>query len=128
MKSHRFNLIHCPATGIPHFTDARYGSLTATPPPGCVPSHWDMYFSLRCRRPGETLLDAVAPVCAEVRAEHGVLMTDLGVEGLWEWSCDGQDGHGAAIVAQLLLMAADRGQQLGYSVDDLLRFLRTAAG
>ncbi|WP_251015319.1 hypothetical protein [Streptomyces sp. ISL-99] len=85
------------------------------------------YFGLRCVRPGTTLLEAVGVVCAEIRAEHGLLMTDLGIEKLWESSSDGTDGWGAEIVGQLLLMAAERGPKLGYSVDDLVRFLRTAA-
>lgn len=55
-------------------------------------------------------------------------MSDLGIEKLWEWSQDGTDGWGAEIVGQLLLMAAERGPKLGYDVDDLVRFLRTAAG
>jgi hypothetical protein len=52
----------------------------------------------------------------------------LGIEKLWEWSPDGTDGWGAKIVGQVLLMAAERGPRLGYGVDDLVRFLRTAAG
>ncbi|GGV54010.1 hypothetical protein GCM10010277_52400 [Streptomyces longisporoflavus] len=66
-------------------------------------------------------------LCAEIRAEHGLLMTDPGIEKLWEWSSDGTDGWGAEIVGQLLLMAAERGPKLGYDVDDLVRFLRRAA-
>jgi hypothetical protein len=125
---HRFTLIHCPVGEYPRAGDPRYDGLRSAPPEGCRVEDVGEYFGLRCERPGATLLDAVADVCAEIRAEHGVLMTDLGIEKLWEWSSDGTDGWGAEIVGQLLLMAAERGPKLGYSVDDLVRFLRTAAG
>ncbi|MFI6650794.1 hypothetical protein ACIBI8_24720 [Streptomyces sp. NPDC050529] len=125
---HRFTLIHCPVGEYPRVDDPRYDGIRSSPPEGCHVEDVGEYFGLRCERPGVTLLDAVAGVCAEVRAEHGVLMTDLGVEKLWEWSSDGADGWGATIVSQLLLMAAERGPRLGYDVDDLVRFLRTAAG
>ncbi|WP_244291269.1 hypothetical protein [Streptomyces subrutilus] len=85
------------------------------------------YVGLRCERPGAQLLDAVAETCREVRAEHGLLMSDLGIEKPGEWAQDGTDGWGAEIVGQLLLMAAERGPKLGYSAEDLVRFLRTAA-
>ncbi|WP_239516076.1 MULTISPECIES: hypothetical protein [unclassified Streptomyces] len=124
----RFTLIHCPVGVGPGCDDARYDGLKAQPPQGCVPGEIGGYFGLRCERPGARLLDAVADTCAEVRAGHGLLMTDLGIEKLWEWSSDGPDGWGAEIVGQLLLMAAERGPELGYSVDDMARFLRTAAG
>ncbi len=123
----RFNLLHCPVVDYPKFDDPRYDALKARPPEGCEVRDFGGYFGLRCERPGATLLDAVAVLCAEIRAEHGLLMTDLGIEKLWEWSSDGTDGWGAEIVGQLLLMAAERGPALGYSVDDLVRFLRTAA-
>ncbi|MGW8888624.1 hypothetical protein [Streptomyces sp. NPDC055749] len=125
---HRFTLIHCPVGEYPRADDSRYDGIRAQPPEGCAVEDVGEYFGLRCERAGETLLAAVAEVCAEIRAEHGVLMTDLGIEKLWEWSADGTDGWGAEIVGQLLLMAAERGPRLGYSVDDLVRFLRTAAG
>ncbi|MGW7071464.1 amidase [Streptomyces sp. NPDC054855] len=108
--------------------DPRYAAITAAPPAGCTAERFGEYFGLRCERPGATLLDAVGELCAEIRAEHGLLMTDLGIEKLWEWSSDGTDGWGAEIVGQLLLMAAERGPKLGYDVDDLVRFLRRAAG
>ncbi|WP_228447258.1 amidase [Streptomyces paludis] len=128
MNSYRFNLLHCLAEGLPDLHDPRYDVLKSAPPGGCSAGRYGDYFCLRCERPGVNLLDAVAPVCAEVRGASGVLMTDLGVEGLWEWTADGPDGHGATIVAQLLLMAAERGSLIGYGVEDLVRFLRTAAG
>ncbi|MGW0310126.1 amidase [Streptomyces flavidovirens] len=124
---HRFSLIHCPVEEYPRFQDPRYDALRACPPDGCEVQEFGEYFGLRCVRPGATLLEAVGVLCAEIRAEHGLLMTDLGIEKLWEWSSDGTDGWGAEIVGQLLLMAAERGPKLGYSVDDLVRFLRTAA-
>lgn len=72
------------------------------------------------------MLDAVAGVCAEVRAGHGFLLTDLGVEKLWEFMGDGTDGYGAMITGQLLLMAVHRAELLGYSTDDLVRFVSAA--
>ncbi|MEW1724915.1 amidase [Streptomyces sp. NPDC093109] len=128
VNSYRFNLLHCLAEGTPDLHDPRYEVLKSTPPAGCSAGRYGDYFALRCERAGVNLLDAVAPVCAEVRGASGVLMTDLGVEGLWEWTADGPDGHGAVVVAQLLLMAAERGSLIGYGVEDLVRFLRTAAG
>ena len=124
----RFTLIHDPVGEYPGYDDPRYDALKARPPEGCEVKRLDEYFGLRCVRPGDRLLDAVAELCAEIRAEHGLLMSDLGIEKLYEWSEDGTDGWGAEIVGQLLLMAAVRGPRLGYSVDDLVRFLRTAAG
>ncbi|MFE3825808.1 amidase [Streptomyces sp. NPDC059092] len=124
---HRFRLIHCEAEGAPDFYAPRYGVLRSAPPQGCSVEPYGDYFCLRCERPGVTLLAAVAVLCAEIREEYGVLMTDLGIEGLWDWTADGTDGRGAAIVGQLLLMAAERGPLLGYDVDDLVEFLRTAA-
>ncbi|MER5933861.1 hypothetical protein [Streptomyces sp. NPDC002054] len=121
----RFTLIHCPVMGRPGFDDPRYAGLKAQPPQGCTVEDIGGYFGLRCERPGARLLDAVADTCREIRAEHGLLMTDLGIEKLWEWSADGTDGWGAEIVGQLLLMAAERGPRLGYSGDDLVQFLRT---
>ncbi|MFI5632862.1 hypothetical protein ACIA8E_26475 [Streptomyces sp. NPDC051664] len=125
---HRFTLAHCPVAEYPHADDPRYDGIRARPPEGCAVEDLGSYFGLRCERPAATLLEAVADVCAEIRAEHGLLMTDLGIEKLWEWASDGSDGWGAEIVGQLLLMAAERGPKLGYSTDDLERFLRTAAG
>ncbi|MFG2236269.1 hypothetical protein ACGFNX_40855 [Streptomyces sp. NPDC048723] len=119
----RFTLIHCPVGEQPS-----YERIEARPPQGCVVEYFGGYFGLRCERPGARLLDAVAETCREIRTEHGLLMSDLGIEKLWEWSKDGTDGWGAEIVGQLLLMAAERGPRLGYSTDDLVRFLRTAAG
>ncbi|WP_329065158.1 amidase [Streptomyces sp. NBC_01429] len=128
VNRYEFNLLHCLAEGLPDLDDPRYAPVKAAPPPGCSAGRYGDFFCLRCERQGQNLLDAVAPVCAEVRAASGVLMTDLGVEGLWEWKADGRDGHGATVVAQLLLMAAERASLIGYGVDDLVRFLRTAAG
>ncbi|MFE6846885.1 amidase [Streptomyces sp. NPDC057686] len=124
----RFTLIHWPVGECARSEDARYGGLKARPPQGCAVEEIGGYFGLRCERPGARLLDAVAELCGEVRTGHGLLMTDLGIEELWEWSADGTDGWGAEIVGQLLLMAAERAPKLGYGTDDLVAFLRTAAG
>ncbi|MEV6676130.1 hypothetical protein AB0N09_04575 [Streptomyces erythrochromogenes] len=124
----RFTLIHNPVDGGTGGGDPRYAAVRARPPRGCLADDVEGRFALRCERPGGRLLDAVADTCAEVRREHGLLMTDLGIEKLWEWSADGPDGWGAEIVGQLLLMAAERGPKVGYSVADMARLLRTAAG
>lgn len=123
---HEFNLLHYPCQGpTPSFDEPRYDALKAHPPTGCIPEDFGGLFGLRCSRTGPTLLDAVAEVCREINAAHGILMTDLGVEKLWEWASDGRSGFGATITGQLLLMAVERGTALGYSVEDLARFLRT---
>ncbi|GLV90288.1 hypothetical protein ACR3S4_13805 [Streptomyces sp. CH8.1] len=100
--------------------DPRHDTLRARPPQGCVVDESEGCFTLRCERPGGRLLDAVAATCAEIRDEHGLLMSGLGA--------DGPGDRGALNVGRLLLMAADRGPHVGYSVDDLARFLRTAGG
>ncbi|MFB6616280.1 hypothetical protein ACFCV9_19070 [Streptomyces sp. NPDC056367] len=123
----RFTLLHCPVGECPEFEDARYEGLKARPPQGCSVEEVGGYFGLRCERPGARLLDAVAETVREVHREHGLLMNDLGVEKLWEWSADGTDGWGAEIVGQLLLMAAERGPRVGYGADDLVRLMRRAA-
>nr|WSW45212.1 hypothetical protein OG296_19960 [Streptomyces sp. NBC_01001] len=124
----RFTLIHWPVGEGARFADARYDGLKARPPQGCTVEEIGGRFGLRCERPGARLLDAVADLCGEIRTGHGLLMTDLGIEKLWEWSADGTDGWGAEIVGQLLLMAAERAPRLGYGADDLVAFLRAAAG
>lgn len=125
---HEFHLLHVTQSWpAPDYEDPIYDAIKADPPEGCVPDDFGGLFGLRCERRAPTLLDAVAEVCHEVRTAHGLLMTDLGIEKLWEWSPDGRDGFGATIVGQLLLMASSRGQQLGYDIEDLVRFIRTAA-
>ncbi|GAA0302331.1 hypothetical protein GCM10010302_46020 [Streptomyces polychromogenes] len=124
----RFTLLHRPAGECPPYEDPRYDRLRARPPRGCVAEPVGGGFGLRCERPGARLLDAVAATCAEVREGYGLLLCDLGVEKVQEWVEDGPDGWGAEIVGQLLLMVAERGPRLGYSVEDLAGFLRMAAG
>ncbi|MEU7552346.1 hypothetical protein AB0B01_08275 [Streptomyces sp. NPDC044571] len=125
---HRFTLIHCPVDGSSEEDEPRYEAIRVRPPRGCVVEDVGGCFGLRCERPGARLLDAVAELCGEIRAGYGLVMADLGIEKLWEWSQDGTDGWGAEIVGQLLLMAAERAPKLGYSTDDLVTFLRTASG
>lgn len=128
MPIHEFNLLHYPTGATrPGFDDPRFDAIKADPPDGCSPHDFGGIFGLRCRRPAPTLLAAVAAACEETRATHGIQFQDLGVEKLWEWSPDGRDGLGATIVGQLLLMAAHRGEQLGYSVDEMTEFLHTVA-
>jgi hypothetical protein len=126
--THDFQLLHVPQEWPgPSYDDPRYDTIKADPPAGCVPEDFGGLFGLRCQRVAPTLLDAVAEVCHEVKTKHGLVLSDLGIEKLWEWSADGRDGFGATIVGQLLLMASSRGQLLGYDVEDLVRFLRTVA-
>ncbi|MFJ8163544.1 hypothetical protein ACIRBY_21835 [Streptomyces sp. NPDC096136] len=125
---HRFTLVHRPVDDYPAPDDPCYAALRARPPGGCVPEEADGCFALRCERPGARLLDAVAATCAEIRDGYGLLMADLALARPEEWSADGSDGWGAEAVGQLLLMAAERGPKLGYSVEDLAGFLRVAAG
>lgn len=84
-------------------------------------------FTIRCRRWAPTLLDAVGSVVAHA-AHYGVVFDDLGVlhNRLAEWYSDGRNGRSATITIQLLLMAAVRGRELGYSRDDLARLLTLA--
>jgi hypothetical protein len=123
---HEFVLLHYTVSPAPGYDDPRYDALKANPPAGCTPAEFDGIFGLACHREGPTQLAAVAELCNEINTAHGLLMTDLGIEKLWEFVADGHDGFGASIVAQLLLMAAERAPLLGYTIDDLAGFLRTA--
>lgn len=118
---HRFSLVHedFEATG---FGDERYAGVRKRPPEGCVPVDRG-YFALECERPGRTLLDAVTDTVREVRREHGLLMTGMGVEKPDEWSGTDRNGHAAVIVGHLLLTAAHRARLLGYGRKDLVRLL-----
>ncbi|MCK2245411.1 MULTISPECIES: hypothetical protein [unclassified Crossiella] len=122
----QFTLLHCPCVPPdPRFDDPCHDAIKASPPVGCTPVEVGGLFGLDCRREAPTLLEAVAAVCAEVTSAHGIALRDLSVEKLWEFSCDGPNGWGATIVGQLLLMAAERGALLGYSIEDLIGFLST---
>src|SRR5262249_1788686 len=118
MPIHEFNLLHYPCRyPATRFDDPRYDTIKASPPAGCVPENFDEVFGLQCRRAAPTLLDAVAEVCAEVNATHGILLNDLGLEKLWEFAPDGPNGFGATVTGQLLLMAAHRASLLGYTTE-----------
>jgi hypothetical protein len=124
--AHEFVLLHYPCQyPMPRFDDPRYDAIKASPPAGCTPDNFNNVFGLQCQRAAPTLLDAVAEVCAEVNATHGILLNDLGLEKLWEFTSDGPNGFSATLVSQLLLMAAHRASLLGYTTDDLTRFLNT---
>jgi hypothetical protein len=125
-REHEFVLLHYPVSPAPGYDDPRYDALKASPPAGCTPADFDGIFGLNCHRQGPTLLAAVADLCNEINTAHGILMTDMGIEKLWEFVADGHDGFGASIVTQLLLMAAERARLLDYTIDDLAEFLRTA--
>ncbi|MFF2660116.1 amidase [Kitasatospora sp. NPDC058032] len=93
-------------------------------PAGCA-VRADGPFFLECEQRAETLLEAVGQVVGAVRASDGLFLNDLGVEKLEEWSADGLNGFGAETVAQLLLLAVYRAELLGYTADDLVRFIRS---
>ncbi|CAL9367139.1 hypothetical protein [Streptomyces sp. enrichment culture] len=127
---HRFLLVHEEEDEDCGFGDERYAGLRAGPPEGCVPVDRGC-FALECQRPGRTLLDAVAGTVAEVRREHGVVMSGVGVAGRpGEWPgtdvCaddDGREGDAAGRVAHLVLTAAHRSRRLGYGRRELVRLL-----
>jgi hypothetical protein len=123
---HEFVLLHYTLPPSPGYDDPRYEPIKTNPPAGCAPDDFDGVFGLTCRRTGPTLLAAAAELCGQILVTHGIFMTDLGIEKLWEFAADGHDGFGATIVGQLLLMAAERGRLLGYTIDDLAGFLHTA--
>ncbi|MEU6534761.1 hypothetical protein [Streptomyces sp. NPDC047000] len=121
---HRFALLH-QEFGDGGFEGERYAELRAHPPAGCTPVDWGC-FALECERPGATLLHAVAATVAEIRREHGLVMNSLGIEKPDEWLGDDRDGHGAQVVAQLVLGTVERARALGYRRVDLVRLLDAA--
>ncbi|MEU5635664.1 hypothetical protein ACIA8I_24645 [Streptomyces rishiriensis] len=118
---HRFVLVH-DEFGDGGFGDERYERLRTHPPSGCEPVDRGC-FALTCERPGATLLGAVSDTVAEIRREHGLVMSSLGIDKPDEWSADDRDGYGAQTVAQLMLTAAHRAALLGYGRKDLVRLL-----
>ncbi|MEU8472191.1 hypothetical protein AB0F30_30600 [Streptomyces sp. NPDC029006] len=118
---HRFLLMR-EEFGEPGPEDERYAELRARPPAGCVPADWDCLV-LECERPGTTLLNAVTMTVAEIKREYGLVMNSLGIEKPQEWLGNDTNGHGARIVAHLLLAAAQRAALLGYGRKDLVRLL-----
>lgn len=122
---HRFALLDTwISAGDARSDDPRYTAIKSALPQGCSVGDFGNSFGLECVRPGADLLDAIAGTCAEIRETHGFLLADVGVEKVEEWSSDGKDGWGATILAQLLLMAVERGQLLGYTSEDLVRFIQ----
>ncbi|WP_395758242.1 hypothetical protein OIE82_04775 [Streptomyces althioticus] len=124
---HRFLLVREEDDGDCGFGDERYAGLRASPPEGCVPVDRGC-FALECRRPGRTLLDAVAGTVAEIRRAHGVVMNAVRTDGrAGEWpgvDADRAEGGDAAEgVAHLVLTAAHRSRRLGYGRKDLVRLL-----
>ncbi|MEV5233534.1 hypothetical protein [Streptomyces pseudogriseolus] len=120
---HRFLLTH-EEDGSCGFEDERYAGLRARPPEGCVPADHG-HFALECECPGKTLLDAVAATVAEIRRDHGLVMTGLRVaERPEEWpDAEVRSGDAAARVAHLVLTAAHRSRRLGYGRKELVRLL-----
>ncbi|MCW8383092.1 hypothetical protein [Streptomyces justiciae] len=118
---HRFTL-EGDALGSSDFAAGSYAELCESPPVGCVPENWG-HLALRCQRPGDTLLDAVAGTVAEVRRDHGLVMNSLGIEKPDEWIGGEKDGYAGQIVAHLFLGAVHRARLLGYGREDLVRLL-----
>ncbi|BCJ35179.1 hypothetical protein Athai_26820 [Actinocatenispora thailandica] len=110
---------------VPLGPPADYGAVRSAPPAGCRWFGAELP-GLRCVRPGPTRLAAIADTVAALQAGYGLAAeaSDLGFEKPWEWSADPE--HGTDLVAQLLLMAAQRAGQLGIDPGELARFLQTA--
>jgi hypothetical protein len=103
--------------------DEAVAALRAQPPADCTFEMFGESPGLWVQRDGP-VLDAAAAVCGEVRAQHGIVLSDAGVEKLWEWSADADWSQ--QIISQLLLMAVQRAEWTGLTVEDLVGFLRTA--
>jgi|GEM_PF-5834193 len=102
-----------------------YARVRAAPPAGCRWFGAELP-GLRCVRPGPTRLAAIAATVAELRSGYGLgaEVSDLGFEQLWEWSADPE--HGTDLIAQFLLMAAQRAAELDLDVAALTGFLHAA--
>jgi hypothetical protein len=123
--NHEFTLIHDPLTSpAPDFDSPIYDAIKATPPVGYEIRNVSGRFGLRCTRRASTKLVAIGEAVTEIFDRFGLFMNDANVEDLWEWTLDGKDGEGAGMLAQYLLMAVDRGKRLGYTVDDMVAFVR----
>ncbi|MEV0537304.1 hypothetical protein [Kitasatospora sp. NPDC050463] len=117
-----------------------FDRLAADPPTGCVfePQLYPGVPGLRCEREAPTRFEAISEVVGEVRIRHGVLLDDLGIEKLAEWSDDrpddpdqsGELGNtwGRDIAAQALLLGIERFLRLGYDVTDVRSFVDRALG
>jgi hypothetical protein len=124
-SAHKFVRAHVPHGGLPDPSDPRYDRIRADPPAGCEVTNCEGWFALQCQRPGLTLLDAIANTVAEIHRDYGLTFDDAGITKPFEWFEDGKNGLGARIIAQLLLMAHSRASALGYSADDMKRFIDT---
>jgi hypothetical protein len=102
-----------------------YAAVRSAPPSGCRWFGTELP-GLRCVRPGPTRLAAIADTIAALRSGYGLTAeaSDLGFEKLRERTPDPE--HGTDLVAQLLLMAAQRAGQLGITAEELTNFLHTA--
>ncbi|MEU6862036.1 hypothetical protein ABZ924_01965 [Streptomyces sp. NPDC046876] len=117
-----------------------FTALAAAPPEGCTydPLVWGQYPGLKCGIEAPTRFEAVARVAGTVFREHGILLYDLGVEKLYEWSADdpsdpersGEQGNtwGRDIAAQLVLTGLDRMLKLGYTPAEARHFVDRALG
>jgi hypothetical protein len=105
-----------------------YHQIRDDPPAGCrwydSPYHPGLY----CLRRGDTRLEAIASVVAEVRERYGLgtELNDLGFEKLWEWY--GSPELGGDMVAHLLLMAVHRAELVGLIPEELLAFVARVSG
>ncbi len=101
-----------------------YTALRTDPPEGCWFTEIADYPALRCVRHGPSRLSAIGGLVAQVRDWYGVEADDLGFEKLWEWA--GTREWRERMVAQLLLMAAQRARLSGLPIADVVGFVRAA--
>lgn len=109
--------------------DANYSAymrLKTAPPAGCTFREDYGGARLECKWPGQNRLTAVGQLVRKIRTDHGLPGTDdLGIRWLSEW--DPADREWAeCTVGQLLLMGTGRAEQLGFSVEDVVAFVRDA--
>lgn len=108
----------------------RYADLKANPPSGCVIREYSSdpgRLFLECRREADSRLDAIAQVVGEIRGRFGLPdADDLGIEKLWEFM--GNSDSTVDLIAQLSLMAVRRAEFIGVDLEELIAFLRAAAG
>lgn len=119
---YEFNLMQefVPPWGV--FGDPLYAEIKARPPEGCVVENFDGIFGLACVREAGTIVAAVAELVAEIYDRYGLLMDSLGVEKPHEWFGDDAEGYSGIITAHLLLAAAARMTQLGFTHEDVTSF------
>jgi hypothetical protein len=120
-----FPLIACPIGRTREV--AEYAASAAHLPAGCQWSKGWGYPALVCLRPGATLLDAIGGLAGELRQRgFGSDFCDVGWEKLYEWW--GDSGRRTRLIAQLLLMAVHRAEDVGLPAEEVVGFMRSAYG